>query len=346
MKKIFSLNLLLTIIAVVFSLIVVELFLRFYVPVTYRQPPKLLPNNVWRELLHRPSQVPGLAYELAPNREKHSHGAIIRTNSYGMRDDEPLPKNDASVGRIAVLGDSFTFGFGVPGDHTYPNVLERLLDKRVDGRRFEVLNFGVGGYSTYDEALVFKHKAISWDLDLVIIGYVFNDPEFDPIQPLHLYYQKVSWWQHSNLLRFIAKLKLGWDILIHGEGNYIRYLHATNRQKWQSVVTSLEDIKNVATESNIPVLLVIFPAIKDRSWGDYPHKDLHKQIADTAKEKGIYVVDLFANFSKYRGQELMASPRDGHPNKIGYEVAAHAILQWILMNKEEVIVSRIDNSEH
>jgi lysophospholipase L1-like esterase len=334
-KKILPI-ILLNITALCLALILAEVFMHLFSPVKYRRPPKQLANDIWRELLHKPSPVSGLAYELAPNREKYSHGAMMKTNSFGMRDDEPHPKNDNSLNRIAVLGDSFTFGFGVRGENTYPNVLERLLNKEIDDRRFEVLNFGVGGYSTRDEALVFKHKAIKWNLDLVIFGYVFNDPEIDPIQPLHSYYDKVSWWQYSNLLRLFAKAKRRWDIKKYGAGDYLRYLHATNGQKWQSVVGALEEIKNAAAERKITVLLVIFPPISNGSWAEYKYLDLHQQIADTANEKGIFVVDLYGDLSQYPSKVLRISPHDWHPSKIGHEVAAHTIFKWIVMNKEKI----------
>lgn len=344
-KKKILLSLLLIITEVSLTLIMAEVIFHFFFPINYRMPPKQLSNSVWCELLHRPSPIPGLAYELVPNREKYYHGAIIKTNSLGMRDDEPHPKNDSSLHRIAVIGDSFTFGFGVRGEHTYPNVLERLLNKEIEGRRFEVLNFGVGGYSTRDEALVLKHKAIDWDLDLVIVGYYFNDPEIDPIQPLHSYYQEVSWWQYSNLLRLIAKAKQHWDIKKYGAGNYFRYLHATNGQKWQSVVVSLEEMKSVSAKRKIPILLVIFPVTKNRSWADYPYQDLHQQVTDITNKNGIYVLDLYEDFSQYHSQELMVGPHDNHPSKIGHEVAAYAIYQWIVVNKEKIIVARSENSE-
>jgi len=315
MQKNTLLSLSLTIITLFLALVAAEMYLRFFDPVDYRQPPQQLPNNVWRELLHRSSSVPGLAYELRPNRMKYAHGAPIVTNSFGMRDEEPQPKNNTSLIRIAVLGDSFTFGFGVSGEDTYPNILERFLNRGAKGRKFEVLNFGVGGYSTRDEALVFKHKAVDWDLDLVIIGYVLNDPEIDPIQPLHSYYQETELWQYSSLLRLVAKFINSQDIRAYGEGNYTKYLHATDGKKWQSVVAALKDISSVAAEKDIPVLLTIFPIIQDRPWSDYPYQELHKQIAGTANENGIYVVDLYEKYSRYPAKKLRVS--DGHPNRGG-----------------------------
>ena len=90
-------------------------------------------------------------------------------------------------------------------------MLERLLNEASSGVRFEVLNLGVGGYSSRDEALLLRHKGMEWNPDPVIMGYFLNDPEIEPVQPLHSQFQEPSWWQHSNLLRLIARAKNLWD---------------------------------------------------------------------------------------------------------------------------------------
>lgn len=310
----------------------VESCLRFFDYPRYFMNRQQRSPNAWRALIHRPSAIPGLAYELAPNMEKYSVGAMIKTNSSGMRDDEPQPKDDDSSHRIAIMGDSYTFGFGVPGDQAYPSVLEHLLNARMNGEKFETLNFGVGGYSTRDEALLLKHRAINWDLDLVVLGYVLNDPEIDPIQPLHAYYRDPVWWQNSNLLRLIAKAKRDWDVLRLGSGDYFRYLHSTKSYKWQSAVDALEDIESVAAAKEIPVLLVIFPFVEPESWANYPYKELHQQVADAANEVGIHVVDLYEDMSGYSAEALMVIPDDSHPSQLGHKVAAEAIYQWIAEN--------------
>jgi lysophospholipase L1-like esterase len=338
-KKRILQKVLLMISALFLTLTAVEMILRFFYPIDYRMPPPHIPDDVWRAFLHRASPIPGLAYELVPNREKYSHGAVVKTNSWGMRDDEPLPKNDRSVHRIAVLGDSFTFGFGVSGEDTYPNVLERLLNKEIKGGKHEVLNFGVGGYSTRDEALVLRHKALDWNPDLVIVGYFLNDPEVDPVQPLHAYYQKTSWWQHVNLLRLIAKAKHRLDVRIYGGGDDCRYLYAPTQPQWQGMVEALGEIAGMAAERKIPVLLIIFPMTMDKPWADYPYRDLHRQLEGAAERMGIHVIDLYETYRQYPGRVLMVDSGDSHPSKTAHEVTADVVYRWISANKEEVFGS-------
>lgn len=324
-------NLLLTVFAFIVAFAMAEAFLHFFHPIKFRQPPDKRPNDTWRELLHQPSPVPGLAYELTANREKLRDGVLVKTNNFGMRDDEPSPVQDGSVRRIAVLGDSFTFGFGVAGEHTYANVLERLLNQNATNEHFEVLNFGVGGYATRDEALVFEHKALAWQPELAIIGYVFNDPQIDPVQPLHAYFQEPTWWQYSNVLRLVASAKRFWDIQRYGAGDYFRYLHAKDLKYWQSVVAAFTRISEVAETNNIPVLLVIFPRTSQIG-PDYSYQDIHQQIAQTAKGRNIQVLDLLDSFMPHTRQALMVKPDDAHPSELGHEIAAGAIYEWLGQN--------------
>ena len=100
------------------GLIMAEMVLQWGVPFDYLKVPTPVAGHVWRELVNRRSDIPGLDYELRPNLEKFAQNALVRTNSHGMRDRERSIERPAGVFRIAVLGDSFTFGFGVGGYST------------------------------------------------------------------------------------------------------------------------------------------------------------------------------------------------------------------------------------
>ena len=136
--------------SIALTVVLAEVGLRVFFPVAFREPPPRLAGDVWLELLHQRSTLPGLSYELAPDKWKRSHGTVIRTNHHGMREREIPMEKPASVVRVVALGDSYTFGFGVRAHLAYPRRLEDLLNQRSPGRRFQVLNFGVGGYSTQD----------------------------------------------------------------------------------------------------------------------------------------------------------------------------------------------------
>ena len=298
-------------------------------PIPYMKPPEPMPADVWHELLHRSSPIQGLSYELTPNREKQSQGVIIKTNSHGMRDDEPLGGADDSVCNVLVLGDSFTFGFGVEGNETYTNVLERLLTNYTSDKVVQVLNLGVGGYSSKDEALVLRRKGMDWTPKLIIVGYVLNDPEIDPVQPLHRYYQDEKWWQYFNTFRLVATAKHEHDIKTLGGGDYIRYLHERDNDKWKSVQAAFSSMQETVKGKDIPVLLAIFPFMQGDKWADYQYGDLHSQVANAGKDSGFNTIDLADVYSMHPQELLMVAPDDGHPNALGHKLAAEAIYQTI-----------------
>lgn len=257
--------------------------------------------------------------------QKHSHGTVIRTNRHGMRErDIPIEKPPEVV-RIAALGDSYTFGFGVPGRRAYPRQLEALLGEGSGGaRRIEVLNFGVGGYSTRDEAIVMRHRALAWRPDLVILGYVLNDPEDEPFQPLHAHFRPTQWWQRFALLRLVAEARWKWRIRRYGNGDYIRSLHADPRW-WGNVVSAFGSIRESARSAGSRVLVVIFPMNRFEEWAEYPYADVHQQVAGTAAAHGFDVLDLLPVFAARRPSELRLTSSDAHPNEEGHRLVAEAI---------------------
>jgi lysophospholipase L1-like esterase len=316
------------------SLVLAEAGLRLFYPVGFREPPPRSPGDRWFELLHRRSSQPGVPYELAPGMWKRSHGTVIRTNSHDMREREiPIVKPDL-VTRIAVLGDSYTFGFGVRAHRAYPRRLEGLLNQRSPGgARFQALNFGVGGYSTQDEAVVLTQRALAWSPDLVVVGYVLNDPEDEPIQPLQSYYQEPRWWQRFHLLRLVAKAEWQWRVRRFGGGDYIRSLYGDPR-KWKNVIDGFASIRRAAASRGIPVMVVVFPLCTVDDWAQYPYGAIHRMVARAAAADGFEVVDLLPLYARRPPRELRLGDSDAHPNDEGHLVAAEAIAARLLAGSD------------
>ena len=100
---------------------------------------------------------------------------VLRTNSRGMvGPDLPATKAPGEF-RIVVLGDSYTVGGQVPYEQTFPAVLEQQLRQRGYSQ-VRVINAGVGGYTTYNEAGLLRED-LSWlQPDLVVVAvFVGND---------------------------------------------------------------------------------------------------------------------------------------------------------------------------
>lgn len=128
---------------------------------------------------HRNFLVPDdeMGFKLCPGEEGwfvSEGGSYVRVNQDGWRDDREYgKKKPANTFRVAVLGDSFTQAVHVPVPGTFWKLLEARLNacQAFGRRRVEVLNFGVGGYTTAPELLTLRKRVWGYSPDLVILAF-------------------------------------------------------------------------------------------------------------------------------------------------------------------------------
>ncbi len=132
------------------------------------------------------SRYGSVVYELKPNLSREFGHCRLHINAAGMRKTREYPvEKPAKTIRIAGIGDSGMFGWGVHQEENYMDVLESNLNARADGRTYETLNFGVPGYNTQLEVETLKAKGLAYKPDIVIVGWCDNDfglPFFIPQQ--------------------------------------------------------------------------------------------------------------------------------------------------------------------
>ncbi len=106
------------------------------------------------------------------------YDVTISTNSAGMRGvREYSIEKPAGVHRIAVIGDSFIFGFGANDNEVISAVLEKALNKNAsrNGLRYEVINLSVSGFGQAEQLITYRELIRNYDLDYVILFYFSND---------------------------------------------------------------------------------------------------------------------------------------------------------------------------
>lgn len=87
----------------------------------------------------------------------------------------------AGVRRLAVVGDSFTWGVGVGPHETLPVALAAELAAR--GVAAEVFNLGIGGTNTQQQALIVRDMLPRLRPDTLLLVGLSNDAEAMPWQP-------------------------------------------------------------------------------------------------------------------------------------------------------------------
>ena len=84
----------------------------------------------------------------------------VDTNQAGFRGPEFRSKRAGT--QIGVLGDSFTFGWGVPYPQAWPAQLESITD-------VETLNLGIPAANLGSLTTLAEHRGSSWDADIVLV---------------------------------------------------------------------------------------------------------------------------------------------------------------------------------
>ncbi len=98
----------------------------------------------------------------------------------GARPYAPRPAE--GVLRVAVLGDSFVFGYGAEDDETYPARLEEVLAEGASARGWsgvEVVNAGNGGTGPGDQSLWYDVWVRDFAPRVVVLSVVSNDLDND-----------------------------------------------------------------------------------------------------------------------------------------------------------------------
>jgi lysophospholipase L1-like esterase len=115
-------------------------------------------------------------------------------NSLGFADREYPRERSPGVVRIACLGSATTEGDLERRETTYPRQLERVLQERTGGR-FEVMNFGVAGWTTAETLIDYVLVVQDFAPDVVIVHEAASDVEpraWPHFRPDYSHYRR-SW---------------------------------------------------------------------------------------------------------------------------------------------------------
>lgn len=249
-------------------------------------------------------------------------------------------KKSANTFRIAVVGDSFTFGYGVLWDDAFPNRLERILNLNIDQPKVEVMNLGYPGASIRKDALEIARAANSLDPDLIILEITLNDPEIKPymdgIGKLHLKGCEVKEAHpilaHWKSLTFVLQR-------IENSRSYYRYKDYfnglfTNPDTVKNFQTGLSEAKQAVVGTNAKLVAIVFPLLTFPLDESYPFKDAHALIHSELEKRQIPYLDLLSSFDHLIPERLQAIPaEDPHPNEIAHRVAAEAIYKWLVRQR-------------
>jgi lysophospholipase L1-like esterase len=121
-----------------------------------------------------PSHAPGFIFPRNTTQQFQTpeFSLTVESNSLGFRDREFDLRKPARL-RILAIGDSFTFGWGVEANQSWPKVLEAKL--RESGHDLEIANLGKPGGSPRNYAYLAEQAVPVLKPDLLIIAVLQGD---------------------------------------------------------------------------------------------------------------------------------------------------------------------------
>ncbi|OGY16736.1 MAG: hypothetical protein A2784_04595 [Candidatus Chisholmbacteria bacterium RIFCSPHIGHO2_01_FULL_48_12] len=282
-------------------------------------------------------QSDGLGF-LKVNQKWHQRHVVF--NNYFRRDRQFDTDKLPGEFRIAVMGDSISFGAGIEkvGDR-FSDLLQTRL--RADGFNVAVYNLGVSGTDTEIQIKDFTNfKQLKFDL--LIWQYFLNDinpatggegtqiitinrDKFLPRPPL-------SWLIDRS---YFADW-LYWRLSTKYSRTFTDLLAADLKAYQDSVIVSrhreaISHFLAQARKENLPVVVIMFPFLYQTPLtqaADAVYDQMFKFF--TAAQKTVAVIDLKSIFRLYPASELMAGRFDSHPNELAHALAAQALYEKIL----------------
>jgi len=320
-KKIVLQNLLLVFCSIFFTFGILEIGLKY------------APSNLEQEA---PLWIP-YEQKMINARINQGHKARSKLNRYGFNDPEHALRKAPGFTRIAVLGDSFIWGVGVEDQVIWTHKLEHLLNQ--NGVKSEILNWGKPGWSTLDEYRFLKSEGMRSDFDLLLVGFVVNDPSMDESNiKLFIYtggiidrffVQPISRYLFPNALSLSVDLVNGFfsSFFDYGYTNWLNKVYTEeNLKQYQAL---LKDMSEYCHARHIQMLFVMTPE-NHHPW----LQQRFEKIIPLLKNAHIDYLNLYPavyqELHHIPNRKLWANPADGHPGDRVTDVYARHVYRYLM----------------
>ena len=260
------------------------------------------------------SDNPKIGHVHTPGSDAYLMGVDVNINSDGLRDDEyPVERTDKY--RIAVLGDSLTFGWGVAKEDTFEVLLEQSLSAT---RPTEMINFGHGNYNTEQQVNLFKEKGLKYNPDKVVVFFFINDAEVTPQR------SKWTWVSRLRSVTFVwSRVRGLLSNASSGKTFYEFYseLYEDDAPGFIALQEAFIELKGITESRGMELQVIMLPELHNLI--DYPFGAEYAKVETFLRANEIPVIDLTADFAGYENPEsLWVALDDAHPNAKAHQMIA------------------------
>jgi len=316
----------------------IELYLRIFTT------PLITPGSLKTHISRR--------YEFKPGFHGKTYSADMIINSIGLRDYERSVDQDAY--RIAVFGDSVTFGIGVNSEETFTKLLESKLNRQYKGKpKVQTFNCGIPSYNTATEYRYVVDLYNSLKPNILMIEYTAQNDSVlyadstvsvnknivlryfkDILRNLYIYdffsakfYQIIYAFQSHNY----SDSSMG--VIERTQQQYI-----DEGQGWEETKQAFKNIKAFTDKNRVTLIFAVFANNLKLTVNpdDDPMRPVIRKITSALADAGVeYIILVDDSFRPYAGKESALWVKgfdDQHFSKLAHELAAGSITEFIINN--------------
>ncbi len=294
---------------------------------------------------------PNILYRLKSNLNATFHESTVVTDESGTRTGlTPIPAPDNAI-RLAVVGDSTSFGWRVNYMDTYGEKTRSLLEEKFEAP-VELRNYSVPGYNASQAYYSFEAQISNYRPDLLIVHHDHNDSQATGwgYPPNYIPPDYGDNFVHSALFKFILRQtksiinKWNFNSKMDDDRNEAVENYYVSGPLYDAHIESRRKLAALTSAHSIPAVVLIFNAnvVASENWENQDtYLRLHKQLYSLLDDMGFYVLDLYPEYQGILKElawkdmnELWINQTDLHPNPDGHNYIANFLTNYITSEPE------------
>ncbi|PYV37444.1 MAG: hypothetical protein DMG06_28030 [Acidobacteria bacterium] len=257
-----------------------------------------------------------------------SHGPI-RTNRWGMRDQDYEKQPAPGTFRVALLGASSVMGWGVQDSETFESLLEERLNRENSKgpyAKYEILNFAVPGYQPLQQVMTLEN-AFSFQPSAVFYVAAGREAQRCSVYLAEVIRKRI--YVPYEYLREIAR-KARIEATM-GETEAVRRLEPFGAEMLAWVYRGI--VQNCRERGIVPVWVFLPTPLED------PWQEDTASLLRAAEESGFIVLNLVDVYRNHDIKALRFAEWDAHPNAQAHKLIADKLYDLLWERKKDILLS-------